>query len=397
MADKPTISTQMPNMGPKSELENKPEVPKIKTPAVPSIKKPADDMSTPKKGLTPPKSKMIGQSPDSKKDPTKQAEQLKNPDNKKMAQEMLKINAHGQWSIEKRAPEGVDPDKHERCVMDVKEQGHDVGSAHAICTSSLKKCIMDELMKYADLSPEEMSKIDWKGVGKKIAGAATAGALTAGAMGATPAQADIGHLKHYLKSMHGMNIDGHDVHVAHRDTSPKELKGSPNGSGKFSIIVGDYKINGNYAGTGHGEHNKLSISDPTHVKAGHAPFEGDLMTRGDSAAEQLHSILSGQAEDTKGLSLQDKLLQERKPGHGDRGLNISDFNVNKSEDDEEEMEKEVVDIKTKREFTPKDEARRAKRQQRSGQLSVPRTQPTVVPDTEDDVEYKNRWRKIKNS
>lgn len=41
--------------------------------------------------------------------------------------------------LQKRAPKGVDPDKHERCVHDVKAQGHDVGSAHAICTASLKK------------------------------------------------------------------------------------------------------------------------------------------------------------------------------------------------------------------------------------------------------------------
>lgn len=39
----------------------------------------------------------------------------------------------------KRAPKGVDPEKHERCVRDVKRQGHSVGSAHAICTSSMKK------------------------------------------------------------------------------------------------------------------------------------------------------------------------------------------------------------------------------------------------------------------
>jgi hypothetical protein len=41
--------------------------------------------------------------------------------------------------LKKKAPEGVDSDKHERCVMDVKGKGHDVGSAHAICTSSMKK------------------------------------------------------------------------------------------------------------------------------------------------------------------------------------------------------------------------------------------------------------------
>ena len=39
----------------------------------------------------------------------------------------------------KRAPKGANPEKHERCVMDVKEKGHDVGSAHAICSSSMKK------------------------------------------------------------------------------------------------------------------------------------------------------------------------------------------------------------------------------------------------------------------
>ena len=42
-------------------------------------------------------------------------------------------------TVEKRAPEGVDPEKHESCVKDVKTKGHDVGSAHAICTSSMKK------------------------------------------------------------------------------------------------------------------------------------------------------------------------------------------------------------------------------------------------------------------
>jgi hypothetical protein len=42
-------------------------------------------------------------------------------------------------ALEKRAPKGVDPDKHESCVIDVKAQGHDVGSAHAICSASMKK------------------------------------------------------------------------------------------------------------------------------------------------------------------------------------------------------------------------------------------------------------------
>lgn len=41
--------------------------------------------------------------------------------------------------LSKRAPEGVDPEKHERCVKKVKKKSHDVGSAHAICTSAMTK------------------------------------------------------------------------------------------------------------------------------------------------------------------------------------------------------------------------------------------------------------------
>lgn len=47
--------------------------------------------------------------------------------------------------LEKKAPKGVDPESHERCVrevkQDVKPKGKDqtkIGSAHAICTASLK-------------------------------------------------------------------------------------------------------------------------------------------------------------------------------------------------------------------------------------------------------------------
>lgn len=54
--------------------------------------------------------------------------------------------------IEKKAPKGIDPDKHEKCVMDVKAQGKDVGSAHAICTSSLKKCKVKEWLENRKLS-----------------------------------------------------------------------------------------------------------------------------------------------------------------------------------------------------------------------------------------------------
>jgi len=173
MAEKPTIST--PSLDVKT--------PGIKVPPPPKINQPTDIISKPvpkKQGITPPKTNIVGNSPDTKKDPTKQIEQLKNA-------EMLKTTCNGQWAlvkdgephyhihiegerithkplphseivskygsvqnlesqgyrlheatVEKKAPEGVDPEKHERCVMDVKEQGHDVGSAHAICSDAMK-------------------------------------------------------------------------------------------------------------------------------------------------------------------------------------------------------------------------------------------------------------------
>lgn len=52
---------------------------------------------------------------------------------------MSKMKQFLQEKLEKRAPKGVDPKKHERCVKDVKKQGHDIGSAYAICTASMKK------------------------------------------------------------------------------------------------------------------------------------------------------------------------------------------------------------------------------------------------------------------
>lgn len=57
--------------------------------------------------------------------------------------------------LKKRAPKGVDPAKHERCVKEVKEQGHSVGSAHAICTSSMKKSEETE-MKFDEKTLSEM-------------------------------------------------------------------------------------------------------------------------------------------------------------------------------------------------------------------------------------------------
>ncbi len=43
-------------------------------------------------------------------------------------------------------PEGVDPDKHERCVLDVKKQGKKV-NPYAICSASLGKAVSDSLKK----------------------------------------------------------------------------------------------------------------------------------------------------------------------------------------------------------------------------------------------------------
>jgi hypothetical protein len=57
---------------------------------------------------------------------------------KKSALDELVDIVKGEY-FEKKAPRGVDPEKHERCVQQVKRQGKNVGSAHAICTSAMKK------------------------------------------------------------------------------------------------------------------------------------------------------------------------------------------------------------------------------------------------------------------
>ena len=44
-------------------------------------------------------------------------------------------------------PAGVNPEKHERCVKEVKAQGHDKSSAFAICNSSMKKSFLEKLFK----------------------------------------------------------------------------------------------------------------------------------------------------------------------------------------------------------------------------------------------------------
>jgi hypothetical protein len=62
--------------------------------------------------------------------------------------------------MEKRAPEGVDPEKHERCVRDVKAQGKDVGTAHAICTSSLKKAEPKNKKLYEKVKAAAKRKFD---------------------------------------------------------------------------------------------------------------------------------------------------------------------------------------------------------------------------------------------
>ena len=64
----------------------------------------------------------------------------------------------GDEDLEKKqgVPEGVDPAKHERCVMDVKADGKDKSSAYAICNSSMNKSEIeleiDELSKNMELA-----------------------------------------------------------------------------------------------------------------------------------------------------------------------------------------------------------------------------------------------------
>ncbi len=119
--------------GLKSNIQSNSVLPSIKQSKLEGVKAPSS-------GST----KLPGMSPGNKKSPIKQAEQIQNKDIKDMkmreAREALNVNkSTGQWSIEKKAPKGVDSDKHERCVMDVKDKGHNVGSARAICTSAMKK------------------------------------------------------------------------------------------------------------------------------------------------------------------------------------------------------------------------------------------------------------------
>ena len=52
--------------------------------------------------------------------------------------EKLIKSQNGQWSLVKAAPKGVDKDKWDRCVEDVKAKGT-AESPHAVCTSSMTK------------------------------------------------------------------------------------------------------------------------------------------------------------------------------------------------------------------------------------------------------------------
>ena len=73
----------------------------------------------------------------------------------------------GDEDLEKKqgVPEGVDPAKHERCVLDVKADGKDKSSAYAICNASMNKSEIeleiDELsktMEFATMNPVEEIK-----------------------------------------------------------------------------------------------------------------------------------------------------------------------------------------------------------------------------------------------
>lgn len=70
---------------------------------VPAIKPPS--FKTPKPTIKQPTANKIpsGLPPPSKKDPTKVAEQLKNPNPGKVNVEVLKVESNGQWSLEKGA------------------------------------------------------------------------------------------------------------------------------------------------------------------------------------------------------------------------------------------------------------------------------------------------------
>ena len=73
----------------------------------------------------------------------------------------------GDENLEKKqgVPKGVDPAKHERCVMDVKADGKDKSSAYAICNASMNKSEIEleieelsKTMEFATMNPVEEIK-----------------------------------------------------------------------------------------------------------------------------------------------------------------------------------------------------------------------------------------------
>lgn len=243
----------------------------------------------------------IGKAPDSKKNPIKQVEQIKDPNIKKPAlesakltkEEILKTDNNGQWSlyktasssyyhihqdgyritdkplhyseiikqhgsiknlennglrlhpaptptpekVEKKAPIGVDPDKHESCVMDVKAKGHDVGSAHAICSAAMKKT---EDLKIYKNGQWDLEKVDWKGVKNKISSGVIAAAIGAASLGLGAGQAQA-EMKPHTKFSHAY------TNHAIQDEGMKSALSDIHGSGMVPIVhwdneTGDSKL-----------------------------------------------------------------------------------------------------------------------------------------------------------
>ena len=72
-----------------------------------------------------------------------QPEYLKEAITYSLADIKAKLGLNKSEDLEKKqgVPKGVDPAKHERCVMDVKASGKDKSSAYAICNSSMNKVL----------------------------------------------------------------------------------------------------------------------------------------------------------------------------------------------------------------------------------------------------------------
>lgn len=67
--------------------------------------------------------------------------------------------AYGNLSKAQGVPKGVDPGKHEDCVQQVKDQGHDKESAIRICNDSLRGQVKKSISsRFSDLSEEEVNE-----------------------------------------------------------------------------------------------------------------------------------------------------------------------------------------------------------------------------------------------